>query len=206
MSPIERVRARAEASEILGVGAHAGPDELRAAWRRIARELHPDQASGDSRRFLNARAAYDLLAEADDGTMAMPEGLRPAPERVVGERAARVGRPGLTTRTSPLGQEVSEACKALLREHGETSSTDHVPDQVARSGREVTYKVSTPLRKGVNRVAIPSDPFQGRRGSRPTILKFVAAASGAGEIVVPDGVRQQRFPGARLIRLEFACQ
>ncbi|RYH12111.1 DnaJ domain-containing protein [Tropicimonas sp. IMCC6043] len=206
MSPIERVRAKAQASEILGVGVHAGPEELRAAWRRMARSLHPDQMAGDSRRFMNARAAYDLLADIAGPAAEVPDDLDSAPVRKTAMRRAPIVRPAVPTRTLSLGDEVREICEAHLKTQAESAAADHVPEQVTRSGRALTFKVSTPLRKGVNRVAVPTDLFQTRRVSRPTILKFVAASSGSGEIVVPEGILQQRFPGARQVRLLFACQ
>ena len=46
--------------EILGVGREAGEDEIKRAYRRKARELHPD-AGGDSEAFKELTAAYEVL-------------------------------------------------------------------------------------------------------------------------------------------------
>ncbi len=46
--------------EILGVGRDAGDDEIKRAYRRKARELHPD-AGGDPEAFKELTAAYEVL-------------------------------------------------------------------------------------------------------------------------------------------------
>jgi hypothetical protein len=48
---------------VLGVAPGASPDEIRAAWRRVARATHPDNG-GDATAFVAAAAAYDQLGEA----------------------------------------------------------------------------------------------------------------------------------------------
>lgn len=52
--------------KVLGVAATATPDQLRDAWRRQARALHPDLCGGDATAFTRARAAFDLLADPDE--------------------------------------------------------------------------------------------------------------------------------------------
>ncbi len=47
---------------ILGVGADATPDEIQAAYRRRALELHPDRYGPDSEPFLQLKEAYETLA------------------------------------------------------------------------------------------------------------------------------------------------
>jgi molecular chaperone DnaJ len=46
--------------EILGVGRDAGDDEIKRAYRRKARELHPD-AGGDPEAFKELTGAYEVL-------------------------------------------------------------------------------------------------------------------------------------------------
>ncbi|MGH2580691.1 MAG: DnaJ domain-containing protein, partial [Actinomycetota bacterium] len=53
--------------EILGIPRTATPDEIRKAYRRLARELHPD-SSGDpatEERFKEVTAAYEILSDPD---------------------------------------------------------------------------------------------------------------------------------------------
>jgi DnaJ-class molecular chaperone len=54
--------------EVLGVKPDASPDEIRSAYRQLAKQLHPDLNPGKPEaeaRFKNVTAAYDLLSDAD---------------------------------------------------------------------------------------------------------------------------------------------
>ncbi|MCA8883454.1 MAG: DnaJ domain-containing protein [Rhodobacteraceae bacterium] len=53
---------------VLGVAKTATDDEIKKAYRKLARELHPDLTGGDtakSERFKAVSAAYDLLRDAE---------------------------------------------------------------------------------------------------------------------------------------------
>nr|WP_315268298.1 molecular chaperone DnaJ [Microbacterium lemovicicum] len=53
--------------EVLGVSREATPDEIKKAYRRLARELHPDVNPGEeaSERFKLVTHAYDVLSDAE---------------------------------------------------------------------------------------------------------------------------------------------
>ncbi|PNT75316.1 hypothetical protein BRADI_1g30113v3 [Brachypodium distachyon] len=51
--------------EVLGVGAGASRGEIKAAYRRLAREVHPDAGSGDGEGFIRLHAAYATLSDTD---------------------------------------------------------------------------------------------------------------------------------------------
>jgi DnaJ family protein A protein 2 len=49
-----------QAFEILGVSRRATPDEIEAAWRRLASKHHPDRG-GDVHQMARINAARDAL-------------------------------------------------------------------------------------------------------------------------------------------------
>ncbi len=52
---------------VLGVGRGASPGQIKHAYRRIAKQLHPDlaPAPAGADKFLEAKEAYDTLADAE---------------------------------------------------------------------------------------------------------------------------------------------
>ena len=53
--------------QVLGVGRDAGQNDIKTAYRNLAKELHPDRHPGDTRaaeRFKEVSAAYQILGDA----------------------------------------------------------------------------------------------------------------------------------------------
>lgn len=48
---------------ILGISSDATVDEIRSAYRRLAKEFHPDHYTGSSKRFRDIQEAYSVLGD-----------------------------------------------------------------------------------------------------------------------------------------------
>ena len=54
--------------KVLGVSKSAGPDEIKKAYRKLAKQYHPDLNPGNKeaeQKFKDISQAYDILADAD---------------------------------------------------------------------------------------------------------------------------------------------
>src|SRR5207248_4702731 len=51
--------------EVLGVPKNAAPDEIKKAYRKLVREVHPDKSPGNEERFKEVQGAYDILSDPE---------------------------------------------------------------------------------------------------------------------------------------------
>ena len=61
------MQAKRDFYELLGVPRTAGAEDIRKAYRRLARKYHPDLNPGDKAaedRFKNLQEAYDVLSDS----------------------------------------------------------------------------------------------------------------------------------------------
>ncbi|MCA9537577.1 MAG: J domain-containing protein [Myxococcales bacterium] len=94
---------------LLGLPAAATLDDVRAAYRRIARQMHPDRRGGDAERFKEITAAYNHLIghfKVDRGGRRPPVG---EPERARPKRARRAPTQGWSGRRPAWGSEEETA-------------------------------------------------------------------------------------------------
>ncbi|KAE8783320.1 Chaperone protein dnaJ 20, chloroplastic [Hordeum vulgare] len=65
VSAVAAAPERATMYDVLAVGKAAGPEEIKAAYRRAARRWHPDACPGGADRFMRAREAYEVLSDPE---------------------------------------------------------------------------------------------------------------------------------------------
>lgn len=97
--------------EILGVARTASADEIRSAYRKLARKYHPDINPGNQQaedRFKEVAAAYDVLSNENKrkaydefGEASLREGFDPAQARTYRQWKQSRGRGGM-----PFDQDV----------------------------------------------------------------------------------------------------
>ena len=51
--------------DTLGVPKNATAEEIKKAYRKLAREHHPDASGGDEARFKEIQGAYDVLSDPE---------------------------------------------------------------------------------------------------------------------------------------------
>ncbi len=78
MNFFEKAQARAHALEVLGLDGHPDPEVIRATYKKLAKEKHPDQGESTDAEFAKINEAYTLLK--DDNGFCAADRLRPAPE------------------------------------------------------------------------------------------------------------------------------
>lgn len=50
---------------VLGISPSAGPEEIRAAYRRRAASVHPDKSGGSHEAFIETQAAFRSLTDPE---------------------------------------------------------------------------------------------------------------------------------------------
>lgn len=69
-----RSRDEMRALDVLGLGSDDDFEAVRGAWRKLAKENHPDVRPGDAEaaeRFQKIQAAYDVLKAAEERRLAL---------------------------------------------------------------------------------------------------------------------------------------
>ena len=141
MNFFEKAQARAYAQEILGLAGHPDQDEIRAAYKKLAFEKHPDRGQGTADEFARISTAYALLkddkgytaadalqtAPTDTGaTTIRPKAQRPAsvPVNAMVDEDAKAAsyvsprrlRTAMTSRICKINANEAKECRTLLDE------------------------------------------------------------------------------------------
>jgi len=137
--------------EVLGVASSASQDEIKAAYRNLAKELHPDMNPGDTiveQRFKEVTAAYDMLS--DEGKRAQFDRGEINPDG--SPRMDDMFRGGFNPAGGSGGADFEDLVADLFGRRRRPRQT---------KGQSITYSVRVPfleaVRGGVQRVRLHDD-------------------------------------------------
>ncbi len=190
---------KVDALRALGLQPMADQHEIRAAWKRLAFETHPDRDGGSEADFARVRAAYDMLRREASRPVSRTR-PRPSVETRVTEIPTRLRG---QCRDALAGDEPPAVLWTTWLAALSNRETVHVPTVIRRRGRQVSYLVPTALGKGVNRVALPTGELEDPRHISVRVIQFTHDRNGGGRVDIPDKVVADLFPGARAVTLEF---
>ena len=170
---------------ILGVSKSATADEIKKAYRRLAKKHHPDQNKSDPKakeKFSEANSAYEILGDADkrakfdrgeidaegkpryagfEGFGGPGGGARGRwrPGRRLAAFRIRHGRAGRAARRRGLRPQ-RHFLRHFRRRHGPRRRPARPAPQASQKGEDLAATVAVPLQKAVKggevRVALPT--------------------------------------------------
>ena len=177
---------------VLGVKKNAGQEEIKAAWRSLAKAVHPDQNHDDplaTVRFTEAGRAYDLLRDPDkrsrydrqqrEAELRRMEQMR----RQQAERKARTEAPRMSGEDAEdmiarifgvdsRGQPADARPQARPQPQQAQPQANAAPAQDARKAtEEPAFEETAPARAGAPAAALISAIIRRIRGSRTRIEK-----------------------------------
>jgi len=171
--------------EILGLPANASPDDVREAWRRAARQYHPDlNPRKTSFRFRRAREAYDVLSDPQrrkeyDRLYRVRTGLF---GRTGGSRRTVGGTPPGARNPPPSGTRPSTG-SPRTRPSNPTRPSPTGPSARPSGSRPTGSTTRPPTASGRGSSASP--------GSRPPGARGAPSGAAAGPTPGPSDVRSR---------------
>jgi DnaJ-class molecular chaperone len=176
---------------VLGVKRNAGQEEIKAAWRSVAKAVHPDQNHDDplaTVRFTEAGRAYDLLRDPDKRSRydrqqreaefrRMEQMRRQQAERKTKAEAPRMSDEAAEDMISRIFGVDARSQQADARQQGQArpqpqAQADGAPMQDARKTVDDAAAVDTmPARSGAPAAALISAIIRRIRGGRAKLDK-----------------------------------
>ncbi len=193
MTPIERVTTRGRALSTLGLSSTVSLEDVRVAYRNIARQRHPDLVAEDVSDFAEVNAAYDYIRK-NAKELGIPERTHPS--------HPSVRRPSISATELDLTESDISECQTALEDYDCASS--HVPVSIRRRGRNLTYIVKSQPNSGTNLIAVPTGALVDSRRVMPQLVSVKDSDIENGAYDVPANLCAELFPGAKAITIKFS--
>ncbi len=194
MTPIQRISEKSQALDVLSLGKNATTADIRAAFKFLVHEKHPDHGRGTSDEFARINEAYQFLKQNAEEL-----GIR---ETRVTSRSVNP-RPSVKPTETVFSENVLSECRSRLDESADRAQ--HISTMLHRLGRKLTYFVPTVPANGTNDVVVPTGELVDHRHAVPQIVSVNTNEISAGVYDVPQELCEELFPGARSVKIRFSA-
>jgi molecular chaperone DnaJ len=149
---------------ILGISPNATGDEIRSAYRRLAKEFHPDHYSGSSERFQDIQEAYAVLGNRRRRSE-YERNIKKVPRKTPLRRASYPEPEPLIPEESPLDMGEISAVRSF---QSFTPSFDEIFDWLWRSFSDLAPPKSNRVQSLTLEVTLTAE--QAHRGGNARIM------------------------------------